>query len=85
LIATVNKELSGQFVTTALERKLKADKQGTLRDQVVGDLSKCAVGVQQKKHSGLPPDDFFKMEKMLSCLRVAEQVVRRTWNHFHSA
>lgn len=84
MLTNTSRDLKGRFVTTELERKLKADKQGTLRDQVVLDLSNCAAEMEQHKHSGLPPDDFFKTEKLLSSLRVAEQVVRRTWNMFHT-
>lgn len=80
-----NRNLKNKFVTTKLQRMLKNDSQGALRNQIVEDIALWTDKVQQEKQSGLPPADFFKAEKLLSSLRVAEQVIFRTWNSFHTA
>ena len=85
MIAISNKDLRKEFVTTDLERKLKADKQGVIRDQIVDALTQWTNKVMQAKHSGLPPEEFFRAEKLLSSLRIAAQVIRRTWNGYHSS
>lgn len=78
-------ELSGLFVRTELERKLKADGGGQLRDELVTRLTDYVADLEVQKRSGLPPQQYFQVDRLLSGARVAQQVVGRTWNSLHAA
>ena len=83
MAAITYKELRKRFSTTELERQLTADKQGVLRDQIVHRLSEWGEETRRQKLAGLSPADYFKADKILASLRVAESVTQRTWNSLH--
>lgn len=77
------KELKQNFVVTGLERRLKQDKSGDELRTITDQLSQMTEQVEAERKSGLPPSDFYQADRLLSSLRVADQVVHRTWNRFH--
>ena len=78
------KKLKQNFVVTNLERRLKQDKGGAELGAIEGQLSDMTAQVEADRKRGLPPEEYFQADQLLSSLRVAAQTVRRTWNRFHA-
>ena len=81
---TTIQELREHFVVTGLEEQLKSDTERTELVRIENEIDSCLCQVEAKKRGGLPPEDFYRVERLLSSLRVAKQVVRRTWFRHHS-
>lgn len=77
-------ELKENFVVTGLERRLKEDKSGAEMYRIENQLALRVAEVEAHKRSGLPPAEYFQVDRLLASLRVAEQVVRRAWNGYHA-
>jgi hypothetical protein len=78
------KELKENFVATDLERRLKNDKSGAVLGEIEDQLTLCIEEVDAAKKAGLSPNEYYRADRLLPSLRVSHQVVRRTWNHFHT-
>ena len=81
---TTIQELREHFVVTGLEQQLKNDGDRSELDKIENAIDSCLHQVEAEKRLGLPPDEFYRADRLLSSLRVARQVVRRTWFRHHA-
>lgn len=77
-------DLRSKFVRTELERNLKTDNRGVVRNEIETRLQKYEAEFERQKQAGLQPLAYYQVERLRRSLSVARQVVRATWNQLHA-
>ncbi|MGF1547436.1 MAG: EscE/YscE/SsaE family type III secretion system needle protein co-chaperone [Thiotrichales bacterium] len=62
-----------------LEVQLKDDRQGVLRDTILGELQEESRKVRSLINAGVSPDDYKKLSSVLIAYEKAQYVVEQMW------
>ena len=68
---------------SSIEEHIAQDKDGRFREQVLGMLYTEAVRLKQLKDQGASPDEFARIESVLTALVAAIEVVDKGWQQHH--
>ena len=72
-------QLREKFIVTELERRLKSDRDGHVRDAILTELSKLVDSLTESKREALPPKEYETTERLLASARTAKRTVQRAW------
>ena len=65
------------------EEKLKADKEGEYRDSLMQSLYAEAIRLKALNDKGASPEEFARVESILTGVVAAIEVVEKNWNKHH--
>ncbi|WP_419536008.1 EscE/YscE/SsaE family type III secretion system needle protein co-chaperone [Endozoicomonas sp.] len=68
---------------STIEEQLIDDKTGTYRDQLLGQLFSEATRLKGLKDQGAAPEDFSKIDSLLTAVVAAMEVVDKSWKQHH--
>lgn len=75
-----NKE---DILLSTTEEQLIRDKDGTYRDQLLNELFSEATRLKELKDKGAAPEDFSKIDSLLTAVVAAMEVVDKSWKQHH--
>ena len=67
------------------EEQLMNDPQGHFRDQLLADLLAEATRLKQLKDQGAAPEDFSRIDTLLTSIVAAMEVVDKNWRQHHKS
>lgn|GEM_PF-6000343 len=68
---------------SATEELLTQDKDGSYRDQLLNQLFSEASRLKGLKDKGAAPEDFSKIDSLLTAVVAAMEVVDKSWKQHH--
>lgn len=68
-----------------IEENLKKDRDGTYKKEIMDQFAAHLSQIKRAMDSGLPPEEFQKMEKLKNAVDAASDVVEKVWKGMHSA
>lgn len=68
---------------STIEEQLIEDKDGTYRDQLLHQLFSEATRLKELKDKGAAPEDFSKIDNLLTAVVAAMEVVDKSWKQHH--
>lgn len=68
---------------STIEEQLIEDKDGTYRDQLLSQLFSEATRLKGLKDQGAAPEDFSKIDNLLTAVVAAMEVVDKSWKQHH--
>lgn len=66
------------------EARLIQDNDGSYRDQLLNQLFTEATRLKQLRDEGVAPDEFNKIDSLLTAVVAAMEVVDKSWQQHHS-
>ena len=71
------------ILLSTTEEHLIQDKDGTYRDQLLNQLFSEASRLKALKDKGAAPEDFSKIDSLLTAVVAAMEVVDKSWKQHH--
>ncbi len=68
---------------STIEEQLIEDTDGTYRDQLLSQLFSEATRLKGLKNQGAAPEDFSKIDSLLTAVVAAMEVVDKSWKQHH--
>ncbi|KEI71561.1 EscE/YscE/SsaE family type III secretion system needle protein co-chaperone [Endozoicomonas elysicola] len=68
---------------STIEEQLIEDKDGSYRDQLLSQLFSEASRLKGLKDQGAAPEDFSKIDSLLTAVVAAMEVVDKSWKQHH--
>lgn len=68
---------------SSIEEHIAQDKDGKFREEVMGMLYSEAVRLKALKDQGASPDEFARIESLLTAVVAAVEVVDKGWQQHH--
>ncbi len=70
--------------TTDIEKGLKDDAQGALRDSVRSSITEHRMRIEAKLRLGAPPDEYNRLNAVKQGLDAADTILERFWNYYNN-
>lgn len=77
--------MAEEGLTFSLEEDLKADNDGKLKTQIQSQLLEQLTEIDKQLNSGLPPDEYAKLDTVKKGLQSAVLVLDKIWKQLHKA
>ncbi|USE39029.1 MULTISPECIES: hypothetical protein [unclassified Endozoicomonas] len=71
------------ILLSTTEEQLIQDKDGSYRDQILNHLLSEATRLKGLKDKGAAPEDFSKIDSLLTAVVAAMEVVDKSWKQHH--